>query len=61
MTAWILIAYMWSGYHGGPLAVEFDSKEACEVAAMRLAQKPMDLLNVKAICVPKGGPNASGL
>lgn len=55
MSAWILIAYFWAGYHGGPLAAEFASKEACEAAITALRQKPMERWFGEGVCVPKGG------
>lgn len=58
MSAWILIGYFYSSLqrHGGPVAVEFSSKAACETAIAELQKPPMSRWFDTAICVPKGVP-----
>lgn len=52
---WILIAYIYSGYSGGPVAAEFNNQSACEAAisAMRKDASFSRRFD-SAICVPKG-------
>ena len=50
---WILIAYFYTGYHGGPIAVRFDDRPACEAALTALrTDKSMKLRYDVGICVP---------
>jgi hypothetical protein len=36
---WVLIFCLWKGYHGGPAAVQFTTKAACEQAGEAIKQK----------------------
>lgn len=63
--AYILIAYLWAGSgpygnHGGPLAVRFADREACEAAIVEMRKPAPSNAGFigRAICVPEGSGDA---
>ncbi len=52
---YILILYIASGYAGGPAGAEFDSFDACRLAATAAEAKFSGFIrDVTTLCVPKG-------
>ncbi len=57
--AWILIAYLYSGYHGGPVSAMFEDKAACEAAIQTLKAQIYEFR--RGVCVPAATmPNGGG-
>jgi len=54
MYEWVLIAYLWSHPHGGPVSIEFISKEACQSAIVEMKKEMSDVyVRQKALCLNK--------